>query len=179
MSWTTRIKVGLASIIFRHRVLNRWAHKQLPRKRMAAGVLLFDEAGRLLLVKPSYRNYWLVPGGIVENDEPPWQAARRETLEEVGLELDQLRLVAMDWRSTDDRYDDSLHFLFDGGTLSSGQRASITCDGIEIVDHRFVSRDEARDLLNPHLMRRVLPCWQNDPGRPLIMNRGEPDPGTI
>ncbi len=179
MSWTTRIKVVLASVIFRHRVLNRWAHKQLPKKRMAAGVLLFDERDRLLLVKPSYRDYWLVPGGIVENNEPPWQAARRETLEEVGLELDQLRLVAMDWRSTDDRYDDSLHFLFDGGTLSADQQASIVCDGVEIIDHRFVSRDEAQKLLNSHLMRRVVPCWQNDLDRPLIMNRGELDPDTI
>ncbi len=115
MSWTTRTKMALASIIFRHRVLNRWAHKQLPKKRMAATVMLFDEAGRLLLVKPSYRHDWLIPGGIVENNEPPWLAARRETAEEVSLCIDQLRLVAVDWRSTDDHYDDSLHFLFEGG----------------------------------------------------------------
>lgn len=178
MNWTIRIKMALASIIFRHRVLNRWAHKQLPKKRMAAGVMLFDDAGRLLLVKPSYRNDWLVPGGVVERNEPPWLAARRETFEEIGVELGELRLNAVDWRSTDDHYDDSLHFLFDGGTLSADQRASIACDGIEIVEHRFAAREEARALLDPHLMRRVMPCWRDGLDRPLMMNRGDPDPDT-
>ncbi|MGI9451938.1 MAG: NUDIX domain-containing protein, partial [Geminicoccaceae bacterium] len=90
-SWTARIKMALASVILRHRVLKRWAYKQLPKKRLASAVLLFDHAGRLLLVKPSYRDEWLIPGGLVEKNESPWTAARRETLEEIGVALDQLR----------------------------------------------------------------------------------------
>ncbi len=179
MSWTTRTKVALASIILRHRVLKRWAHKQLPKKRLAAGVLLFDHFDRLLLVKPSYRPDWLVPGGVVEKDESPWTAAKRETLEEVGLTLSQLRFLAMDWRSTDDDYDDSLHFLFDGGRLSQDQQASIACDGIEIVDYKFAGKEEAKSLLDPYLGRRIMPCWRDDLDRPLVLNRGEPDLDTF
>lgn len=179
MSFTARTKMALASIILRHRRLNRWVHKHLPKKRMAAAVMLFDDEGRLLLVKPCYRDDWLIPGGIVERNEPPWLAARRESSEEIGLELGRLRLVAMDWRSTDDHYDDSLHFLFCGGTLSSNQQAAITCDGVEIVEHCFATREEARTLLDPHLMRRIVPCWRDGLERPLIMNRGEQDPDTV
>lgn len=179
MNWTTKIKTILASIILRHRVLNRFAHKYLPKKRMAAGVLLFDDAGRLLLVKPSYRPDWLIPGGVVERNEPPWLAARRETGEEIGLTVDRLRFIGMDWRSSDGDYDDSLHFLFDGGTLSDAQQASIRCDGVEIVAHQFATRDQAETLLEPHLMRRILSCWQDGLERPLIMNRGVPDQGTV
>jgi ADP-ribose pyrophosphatase YjhB (NUDIX family) len=50
----------------------------LPRKRMAAGVLLFDACGRVLLVDPVYKDYWDVPGGVVESNESPRDAARRE-----------------------------------------------------------------------------------------------------
>jgi 8-oxo-dGTP pyrophosphatase MutT (NUDIX family) len=163
----------------RHRVLKRWAYKQLPKKRLASAVLLFDHAGRLLLVKPSYRDEWLIPGGLVEKNESPWTAAKRETLEEIGVALDQLRFLAMDWRSTDNDYDDSLHFIFDGGTLSAEQQAAIRCDGIEIVDHKFADREEAEALLDPFLGRRVMPCWRDDLNWPQLLNRGEPDPDSI
>ena len=47
----------------------------LPRKRMGAGVLLSDELGRVLLVEPTYKPSWEVPGGVVEADESPRAAA--------------------------------------------------------------------------------------------------------
>lgn len=176
-----RTKTFLASIIFRQRVLNRWAHMRLPKKRLSACVMLFDEAGRLLILKTTYREEWLLPGGIVERDEPPWEGARREVREEIGLELDQLRFTAMDWRSSDDEYDDSLHFVFHGGVLSTEQQAAIRPDGVEIADYRFAPRTEAEDLVEPHLCRRVMPCWDrlHDGTRPLILNRGTADAASF
>jgi len=177
MSNLGRAKTFLASIIFRQRLLNRWAHMSLPRKRMAACVLLFDDEGRLLILKTTYRKGWLVPGGVVEHNESPWQGARREAREEIGLELEAFRFAAMDWRSSDREYDDSLHFVFDGGVLSPAQRAAIRPDGVEIADYRFADRDEAQTLLEPHLCRRIMPCWDQlaDGARPLILNRGQAD----
>ncbi|MGI9500694.1 MAG: NUDIX domain-containing protein [Geminicoccaceae bacterium] len=180
MSFSARAKVFLASLIFRQKVLNRWAHKGLPTKRLAAGVLLFDGEGRLLVLKTTYRKGWLVPGGIVERNESPWEGARREVREEIGLELDPLRFAAMDWRSSDDEYDDSLHFIFDGGVLSSDQQAAIRPDGFEIADYRFADRDEAKELLDPHLCRRIMIYLDRDADetRPLVLNRGAPDRQT-
>ncbi|MFF0176044.1 NUDIX hydrolase [Micromonospora profundi] len=37
----------------------------LPRKRMGAEVLLSDDRGRVLLVEPTYKDYWEIPGGAV------------------------------------------------------------------------------------------------------------------
>ena len=180
MSISTRAKVFLASIIFRQKVLNRWAHKRLPTKRLAACVLLFDDDNRLLVLETTYRREWLLPGGVVERNEAPWEGARREVREEIGIELDGLRLAAMDWRSSDDEYDDSLHFVFDGGVLSAEQQAAIHPDGVEIKTTRFASRDQAEELLEPHLWRRVAPCWDGHAQgtRPMILNRGALDDHT-
>lgn len=44
--------------------------------------------GALLLVRHSYRRRWGVPGGLLEKHEEPADAARREAVEEVGLEVE-------------------------------------------------------------------------------------------
>ena len=49
--------------------------------RVAAGVLFRDVEGRILLVKPSYKEGWDIPGGYVEPGESPKQAAAREVRE--------------------------------------------------------------------------------------------------
>jgi 8-oxo-dGTP diphosphatase len=36
---------------------------------MAAGVVLLDDEQRILIAKPTYRPTWLVPGGVVEDQE--------------------------------------------------------------------------------------------------------------
>lgn len=48
------------------------------RKRIAADVLIRDEAGRVLLVDPTYKDGWDLPGGMVEANESPRAAAARE-----------------------------------------------------------------------------------------------------
>src|SRR6202042_1722416 len=60
-------------------------YAQLPTMFGAAGALFTDDAGRVLLVKPNYRDHWSLPGGILEEGEPPHEACRREVLEELGL----------------------------------------------------------------------------------------------
>lgn len=57
----------------------------LPRKRMGSGVLVRDELGRVLVVKPTYKQSWEIPGGAVEADESPRTTCRREVEEELGL----------------------------------------------------------------------------------------------
>src|SRR4051812_23503587 len=57
------------------------------RKRVAADVLITDRVGRVLLVDPTYKEGWDIPGGMVEANEPPRVAAERELREELGLTL--------------------------------------------------------------------------------------------
>ena len=51
---------------------------------LAAGVLLFDEQDRVLLVDPTYKPGWEFPGGVVERGEAPARAGIREVEEETG-----------------------------------------------------------------------------------------------
>jgi 8-oxo-dGTP pyrophosphatase MutT (NUDIX family) len=51
---------------------------------MGAAVLFTDTGGRVLLVEPTYKDYWEVPGGAVDADESPYDAAVREVKEELG-----------------------------------------------------------------------------------------------
>lgn len=50
-----------------------------------------DGAGRVLLVKHGYKSYWygkwILPGGMLEEGEALAEGARREVLEETGLEV--------------------------------------------------------------------------------------------
>jgi len=59
----------------------------------AVCVLIWDAEGRLLLMQEAQTRRWQTIGGMVDPDESPWDAARREALEETGLEvrLDRLR----------------------------------------------------------------------------------------
>ena len=83
--------------------------------RMAAGVLFRDPEGRVLLVKPSYKAGWDIPGGYVEPGESPKQAAQREVLEELGIEVPIGRLLVVDWAPHPNEGDKIL-FIFDGGS---------------------------------------------------------------
>jgi hypothetical protein len=69
----------------------------LARKRMAAGALFRDEDGCVLLVDPTYKPTWGLPGGAVEKEESPHAACRREVAEELGLDRVPGRVLVVDW----------------------------------------------------------------------------------
>jgi 8-oxo-dGTP pyrophosphatase MutT (NUDIX family) len=46
------------------------------------------------------RDLWVFPGGTVETGEAPWEAARREAAEEVGLQASVVRLLGVTWQPT-------------------------------------------------------------------------------
>ena len=53
-----------------------------------AAAFVFDDVGRLLVVKENYDRFrWSLPGGAVEAAESPEDACVREALEETGVEL--------------------------------------------------------------------------------------------
>jgi len=127
---------------------------QLPGVVVAAGALITDPAGRILLVKPNYRDHWTMPGGICEHGEPPHAGCAREVAEELGLDLAVAALLAVDWSQpygTQAR--PIMHFVFDGGTL--GRDAGIVLQPEELDEFRFVDASQAAGYLAPYGVRRL------------------------
>jgi 8-oxo-dGTP diphosphatase len=128
----------------------------VPRIPASAGALIFDEHGGLLILKPSYKKGWTIPGGQIEADgESPWAACQRETREECGLEVSRGRLVCVDYLWPKPTRPGGARFLFHCGTFSDRQLKAISLQAEEIVDCRLVSLAEALKLLSGPLRRRV------------------------
>jgi 8-oxo-dGTP diphosphatase len=128
----------------------------LPRIPASAGALIFDDAGRLLVVNPTYKAHWTIPGGIMEADgETPWEACRREVHEEVGLVVELGHLVAVDFLRPRPAKPGGLRFLFDCGSLPEATLRSIVLQEEELSEQRLVEPAKALDLLSGPLRRRV------------------------
>ena len=129
----------------------------LPRVLAGAAALFRDAEGRVLLVEPNYREGWALPGGTIESDEgeTPRQGARRETLEEIGLDRELGRLLAVDWvyRPT---WPPLVAYLYDGGVLTEDDLKSIRLQEEELLSWRLVPQGELAEYLHDGLGRRVL-----------------------
>jgi ADP-ribose pyrophosphatase YjhB (NUDIX family) len=128
----------------------------VPGIPVSAGALIYDQAGQLLILKPTYKSGWTIPGGIMEADgESPWEACQREVREETGLEVSHGRLAAMDFRRPREGRPGGVRFLFDCGQLSDKALASLKLQLEEISESRLVPLPEALTLLRGPIRRRV------------------------
>jgi 8-oxo-dGTP diphosphatase len=132
----------------------------LPKKRMAAGALFLNEQGNILIVKPTYRQDWLFPGGVVEEQESPRTACMREVKEELNLTVPLHQLLCIEYLSHDQKQTECIQFTFYGGLLSEPQIAAIALPEKELCEYRFVSIAEASALLSVKLAKRLPYCLE-------------------
>ncbi|MBI2474499.1 MAG: NUDIX hydrolase [Candidatus Taylorbacteria bacterium] len=126
--------------------------KPSAQKPVVAGAIFFDNKGRILIVKPTYKDNWNMPGGAVEEKESPIRGCMREIKEELGFDWPNLKLIAVDYigDSAKPSWGDAIRFLFYGGTLSDGEIANIKLPAEELQKFEFVDPAEARKKLSPH-----------------------------
>jgi 8-oxo-dGTP pyrophosphatase MutT (NUDIX family) len=81
------------------RALPMWVHVLAmrmfrPKFRAAVAAIIFDEQGRVLLFKHTYRKFkWGIPAGGLEHREQPEQAIIREFFEETGMQIEVQKLL--------------------------------------------------------------------------------------
>jgi 8-oxo-dGTP diphosphatase len=153
-------------------------YAQLPTMFGAAAAIFTNRAGQVLLVKPNYRDYWMLPGGVLEHGESPHAACRREVEEETGIGRAPGPLLVIDWTAPEGhRPKPMVHFIFDGGVLEDD--VPIRLQPEELDDYRFVDPGDLDGYLPPFMTARVsaalrartagaavyLP-WPADPPRP-------------
>lgn len=119
-----------------------------------AAALITSPSGDVLLVKPNYRELWSLPGGILEEGEPPHLGCAREVREELGLSVPAGPLLAVDWVAPEGlRPRPMVSFVFDGGVLADP--SAIVLQAEELDAFRFVPPPELSGYLPPHMTARV------------------------
>lgn len=114
----------------------------------AVSISIFDEQNRLLLGRDAETGLWTLPGGAIDPNEHPADAAVRECFEETGLLTKPRRLIGVFggpefmilYPNGDLTYYTVVAFeaVIVGGTLAP--------DGDEIATLRFVDRAEWEQL---------------------------------
>ncbi len=114
---------------------------KLEKRLSSAAVVLYDETGRVLVVKALYKHYWSFPGGVVDAGETPATAAAREVVEEVGIPLTADKLtfcMVVDRLST---MAETYQFIFER-QVEPAVFESIVLDRSETADFSLVTREE-------------------------------------
>ncbi len=133
-------------------------HDTRPRKIAAAATLCRDPAGRLLVVHDTFKRAWTIPGGVVDADEDPAAAARRESWEEAGVKVDTGRLLGV----FASRWPDRLVFVF-AATPAQIIEHPEPVHAHEISAVAWLPLDEALTRLAPTVAFKVRTCL-NTPG---------------
>ncbi|GAA3744484.1 8-oxo-dGTP pyrophosphatase MutT (NUDIX family) [Spinactinospora alkalitolerans] len=126
----------------------------LPTAYLAASALITDESGNVLLVDPNYREHWTLPGGVVENGEPPHLACEREVAEEVGLTVAAGPLLSCHWSAPRGvRPKPFMSFVFDCGTVAAG--TPIVLQEEELDGYAWTEPERAVAMLHPAIAPRL------------------------
>jgi 8-oxo-dGTP pyrophosphatase MutT (NUDIX family) len=126
-----------------------------PKKRISVGALITNAEGKVLIVKPNYREGWLLPGGVVDVNESPAQALSREITEELDITIPVGELLCIDYTSADSKFDEGINLIFSCGSLSDQLLHSITLCEKELIEMKFCSVEIAQRLLVTSLAKRV------------------------
>lgn len=105
-------------------------------------VLIVNEYGEAVLLKQNYMSdkYMVLVSGFIKPGESAEETARREVLEEVGLSLDELRLVSTYWFAPKD--------MMMIGFIAHTKKAELKLSG-EVDEARWVPVEEAVNLVHP------------------------------
>jgi ADP-ribose pyrophosphatase YjhB (NUDIX family) len=133
---------------------------------------LFDEAGRVLLVREKRDGCWTLPGGWADALDPPAVAAEREFAEEAGLTVRATRLVAVHDGSRHNYHGRSpwhiYKLLFLVERLDAEQEPVAGLDG-ETTDVGFFALDQVPELSTRRTTAaqlRLMWTYHTDPARP-------------
>ncbi len=129
-----------------HALLRVW---WLIRRPAMYGVkCLITNGDDVLLVRHAYGDHaWDLPGGGIKRGEPPFDAARREVAEELGIETDDWRSLGEAWATVYHRRDTLYCFQ------AEVHSRELSIELAELADARWFPRDELPRELGKYVRR--------------------------
>ncbi|MEX0902344.1 MAG: NUDIX hydrolase [Pseudohongiellaceae bacterium] len=115
----------------------------------ASAAIIRNAKGEIAIVKPTYREEWLLPGGAIERGESPQECCSRECLEELNISIEVGSLICLEYR----RATDDFRFVFDGGILPKGVNISLPEE--ELESYCFANIVEAIQLVDGPTANRL------------------------
>jgi ADP-ribose pyrophosphatase YjhB (NUDIX family) len=132
--------------------------------------IVFDEQDRLLVVEDADTGTWAAPGGFVEPGERPAETVIRELREELGVDVEPLRIVGVFGG-------DGFEVTYSNGDRTSYVMTLFECrivrgtaqaDGEELRQIRWVARHELAGVGLTAWAARVLPLVHDARGGSLF-----------
>ncbi len=108
--------------------------------------IIYRKDGEVLFVRKRNAK-WNLPGGRIERDETPLEAAMREMAEETGLAFDELRYLTMY------REDNVIHYLFEARKADDKPRPRNEIEACRWIKARDVSKRRVRRPIKTILKR--------------------------
>lgn len=118
--------------------------------RLGGFTIIRNEAGAVLWVKRTDKDLWNLPGGGAENEEPPWETAVRETLEETGLQVHLCNLTSINSYTNEANLTCNFTAEIVSGQLTTGPESAAFA--------WFAPGDEPANAVPQHRQRVVDAC---------------------
>ena len=136
-----------------------------PLILVGAVVMIFDKNRHLLLHHRTDDNTWDFPGGYMELGESIEETARREVLEEVGLEIGEMTLFKI-FSGKDFYYEcpngDQV-FPVNPVYVTHDVQGVLRPDGDESSEARYFPLDNLPEEMFPQV-RMIIECYLKSPG---------------
>ena len=118
-----------------------------PRCVTVVVLVFIQQDDAILLVRQNYgRQYWSLPGGVMEPGESIDEAAIREVREETGLDVRLRRVVGLYSKPRED----GLAVCFEGEVVGGTLKADH-----EITECRYSPYDRIPEAIREHLRERI------------------------
>ncbi|WP_433339968.1 NUDIX domain-containing protein [Streptomyces sp. CA-253872] len=152
VSWSARVTGAGRLVVSAENLRGYLAEHAAPAG--CADLLIRDAHGRVLLVEPTYKDGWDLPGGMLEDEEPA-HAAVREVSEELGIEVFAGRLLVDDTVPRGRWGRAIVARIYAGHPPHEVRTEALRLDPGEIAAAEFVSEEEALRRVPEELAKRL------------------------